>query len=278
MQQQSTVRAFGGQQNQYTHASRVLGCDMAFSVFLPPQAESQNVPVMYWLSGLTCTDENFATKSGAQRVASEIGMAIVMPDTSPRGEHVPDDPDGAWDFGKGAGFYVDATQAPWNANYKMESYVTEELRELVEGKLPLDATRRIISGHSMGGHGALTLGLKHPHLYRAISAFAPIVAPSQVPWGKKAFGYLLGDNEKAWQAHDACALIRQAAQTAPILIDQGTTDSFLEEQLQTQRLLVAIGSRELPIQIRMQAGYDHSYYFVASFIADHLRFLRNALD
>ncbi len=272
-------RSFGGRQLRLRHDSEACGCPMTLSVYLPPAAENGEVPVVYWLSGLTCTDENFATKAGAQRVASELGVALVMPDTSPRGEGVPDDPDGAWDFGLGAGFYVDAVQEPWREHYRRASYVACELPSLVEAAFPLDGARRAVSGHSMGGHGAMAIGLRHPDRYRAISAFSPIVAPSQVPWGQKAFGHYLGDDGESWAEYDACRILAAYDGTPPpILIDQGEADSFLDEQLRTHLLEETIADRSWPIVIRYQAGYDHSYWFIASFIEDHLRFLNGHLS
>ena len=210
-------RSHGGEQQRYRHRSEVLGCDMVYSVFLPPQAARGPVPVLYYLSGLTCTDENFVAKAGAQQHAAEYGIAIVAPDTSPRGEGVPDDPDGAWDFGLGAGFYVNATQAPWDKHYRMYDYVLEELPALVNESLPVDGTRQAITGHSMGGHGALTIGLGNPDLYQSISAFSPICAPSQCPWGHKALGNYLGEDQAQWLAHDACHLVGQASRQQPFI-------------------------------------------------------------
>lgn len=266
-------RCFGGQQQRFTHHSTVLGCDMTFALFLPPQAEQGPVPVLYWLSGLTCTDENFVQKAGAQRIAAELGLAIVAPDTSPRGDGVPDDPDGAYDFGLGAGFYVNATQAPWSKHYHMESYIAEELPALVAEHFPVDSARCGIFGHSMGGHGALTLALKNPERFQSVSAFAPIVAPMQCPWGEKALGNYLGDNRESWKAYDSCELIK-AADTLPaaILVDQGQDDNFLEEQLKPQLLVEACRERGAKLDLRMQPGYDHSYFFIASFMDEHLRF------
>ena len=228
--------------------------------------------MLYYLSGLTCTDENFVAKAGAQQHAAEYGIAIVAPDTSPRGEGVPDDPDGAWDFGLGAGFYVNATQAPWDKHYRMYDYVLEELPALVNESLSVDGTRQAITGHSMGGHGALTIGLGNPDRYQSISAFSPICAPSQCPWGHKALGNYLGEDQTQWLAHDACHLVGQASRQLPILVDQGSHDGFLVDQLKPELLLSAATQASYPITLRMQAGYDHSYFFVASFIADHIAF------
>lgn len=272
MKQIDESRCFDGRQLRFEHDSQSCHCQMTFSVYLPPQAETGRVPVVYWLSGLTCTDENFSTKAGAQRYAAELSLALVMPDTSPRGEAVPDDPDGAWDFGHGAGFYINAVREPWCDHYRMFDYVTGELPALVESALPLDGERRAVSGHSMGGHGALVTGLRLPGAYRSISAFSPIVAPSKVPWGEKAFTHLLGGDRSLWAQYDALELLQGSDDCLPILIDQGEDDPFLEEQLQTHRLEAMVASQELPIEIRRQRGYDHSYYFVSSFIGDHLRF------
>ncbi|MDX1571377.1 MAG: S-formylglutathione hydrolase [Xanthomonadales bacterium] len=277
MKQLSEVRAFGGRQVRYSHASRSCNCEMTFSVFLPPAAGTSECPAVYWLSGLTCDDQNFATKSGAQRVAAELGLILVMPDTSPRGDDVPDDVEGDWDFGLGAGFYVNATRSPWNRHYQMYDYVVEELPELVEAELPVSRTQRAVSGHSMGGHGALVVALKNPDRYAAVSAFAPIVAPSEVPWGQKAFTNYLGKDAAAWAEYDACRLIEKTSACPPMLIDQGDADQFLEVQLQTWRLESLLEQIALPIQVRQQPGYDHSYYFIATFIEEHLRFLAERL-
>ncbi len=268
----SSVQSFGGLQNQYEHASATLSCTMQFSVYLPPQAHAgQPVPVAYWLSGLTCTDQNFATKAGAQRVAAELGVAIVMPDTSPRGEAVPDDADKAYDFGLGAGFYVDATQTPWNAHYRMYSYIVDELPALLEANLPFSGKRAVL-GHSMGGHGALTIALNNPDRYVSVSAFSPIVSPSQCPWGQKALGLYLGEDQAAWQRYDTVALIRAGARQLPMLVDQGLADNFLASQLKTDLLENALKETGYQAEVRYHAGYDHSYYFIATFIEDHLRF------
>jgi len=263
---------FGGEQQRYRHRADSLACDMVFSVFLPPQAASGPVPVLYYLSGLTCTDENFVAKAGAQQFAAEHGIAIVAPDTSPRGDGVPDDPEGSWDFGLGAGFYVNATQAPWNDHYRMYDYIVEELPKVVGDLLPIDADRSSITGHSMGGHGALTIGLRNPSQFQSISAFSPICSPSECPWGHKALGNYLGANTSDWLEHDASHLIGQANTHLPILVDQGGADGFLVEQLKPELLLQAATRAEYPITLRVQAGYDHSYFFVASFIAEHLAF------
>ncbi|QDF75724.1 MULTISPECIES: S-formylglutathione hydrolase [Shewanella] len=265
----SSNKSFGGWHKQYQHQSSTLNCPMRFAIYLPPQASEQKVPVLYWLSGLTCTDENFMQKAGALRIAAELGMAIVAPDTSPRGMEVADDP--AYDLGQGAGFYLNATQAPWQAHYQMYDYVVEELPALIEAHFPVTEVRAI-AGHSMGGHGALTIGLKHPERYRSISAFSPIVNPMNCPWGHKAFTQYLGKNRDDWQAYDACELMKEASCDLPILIDQGSSDNFLEEQLTPQALIAVAEEKAYPLILRMQEGYDHSYYFIASFIEDHLRF------
>lgn len=267
----SETRVFGGRLKRVRHQSAAVDCDMTFAIFLPPQVEDgAKVPVFYWLSGLTCTDENFTQKAGAFRVAAELGLAIVAPDTSPRGEGVPGDPDGGWDFGLGAGFYVDATEEPWARHYRMHDYVTRELPALVEANFPV-SDRRSIAGHSMGGHGALVCALKHPGVYKAVSAFAPIVNPAAVPWGEKAFGRYLGPDRDRWLEWDACALIANATERLPILIDQGDRDSFLEAQLKPQALVAAADAAGHPVTVRMQPGYDHSYFFISTFIEDHLR-------
>ena len=268
----SSVQSFGGLQNQYEHASATLNCTMQFSVYLPPQAQAgQVVPAAYWLSGLTCTDQNFATKAGAQRVAAELGIAIVMPDTSPRGEAVPDDADKAYDFGLGAGFYVDATQTPWNAHYRMYSYIVDELPALLEANLPFSG-KRAVFGHSMGGHGALTIALNNPDRYVSVSAFSPIVSPTQCPWGQKALGFYLGQDQAAWQRYDTVTLIRNGARQMPMLVDQGLADNFLASQLKTDLLESALKETGYQAEVRYHAGYDHSYYFIATFVEDHLRF------
>lgn len=266
----ASQRCFGGQQNRYRHRSEVLDCDMTFAVFLPPQAKSGvKLPVVYWLSGLTCTDENFTQKAGAQRVAAALGLVIVAPDTSPRGDNVPGDPDQAWDFGLGAGFYVNATQSPWSAHYQMHDYVVKELPSLVESEFPV-SQRRAISGHSMGGHGALVCAFRNPGYYESVSAFAPITNPAEVPWGIKAFTGYLGDDQAVWREWDACELISRATERLPVLIDQGQADNFLDTQLKPERIVEAARQADYPLTLRMQPGYDHSYYFIASFIEDHL--------
>ncbi|MAC32816.1 MAG: S-formylglutathione hydrolase [Haliea sp.] len=266
-------RCFGGRQLRLQHHSDTLGgCEMHCGLYLPPQAEDGPVPVLYWLSGLTCSDENFVQKAGAQRYAAEHGVALVAPDTSPRGESVPDDPEGAWDFGLGAGFYVNATRAPWYRHYRMYDYIVEELPALLEPAFGLDGTRRAIFGHSMGGHGALVIALRNPDRYRSVSAFAPIVAPSQVPWGHKALGHYLGDDRQAWADWDSCELIRAGARQLPLLVDQGESDNFLVEQLRPELLERACAEADYPLTLRRQLGYDHSYFFIASFIGEHIAF------
>ncbi|MBL8560597.1 MAG: S-formylglutathione hydrolase [Hyphomonadaceae bacterium] len=267
----SAHASFGGVQGYYRHASDATGTPMRFSVFTPPQAKEGRVPVLFWLSGLTCTEDNFTVKAGAQRVAAELGLIVVAPDTSPRGEAVPDDPDGAYDFGLGAGFYVDATQAPWAQHYQMYSYIADELWEVIGRGFPADVTRAGIFGHSMGGHGALTIGLKHPEKYRSISAFAPIASPMNCPWGEKALGGYLGADRAAWRQYDACALIEDGKRAKELLVDQGDKDQFLETQLKPHLLEAACEKAGIPLTLRMQPGYDHSYFFMASFMENHLR-------
>ena len=270
----SSNKMFDGWYKRYRHSSTTTHCTMTFSIYLPPQADSGiKVPVLYWLSGLTCTDENFMLKAGAQRIAAELGIALVAADTSPRGDGVADDENGAYDLGLGAGFYLNATQTPWMPHYQMYDYIVEELPQLIEANFPV-STSRSISGHSMGGHGALSIGLKNPLRYRSISAFSPITNPMQCPWGEKAFTAYLGTNKQTWQDYDSCELIQQsdAEYQLPVLIDQGDSDDFLAEQLKPQNLIKASENADYPIQIRMQNAYDHSYFFIASFIEDHLRF------
>jgi S-formylglutathione hydrolase len=272
MEQISENKSFGGRQLRFSHYSDALNCPMNFSVYLPPAAEQGPVPVLYWLSGLTCTDENFVSKAGAQQYAAQYGIAIVAPDTSPRGEGIPDDPEGAYDFGLGAGFYVNATQAPWAKHYQMYDYVVNELPALVNAKLPLAGERAGIFGHSMGGHGALTIALKHPGNYRSVSAFSPICSPLHCPWGEKALGNYIGDDRSAWEQYDTTALIRSATEHLPVLVDQGEADNFFEEQLKTGLLQQASAEAGYPMTVRMQPGYDHSYFFIASFIGEHVAF------
>ncbi len=262
-------KCFGGRQVRYKHQSAVLNCEMQFSVFLPPQAATQPVPALYWLSGLTCSDENFSVKAGAQRVAAELGIALIIPDTSPRGDDVADDP--AYDLGQGAGFYVNATQAPWAQHYQMYDYILTELPTLLEVELPL-SDQRAISGHSMGGHGALVLALRNPQRFTSVSAFAPIANPVNCPWGQKAFTAYLGEDRAAWEEYDASLLLAQYRGDLPMLVDQGDADNFLSEQLKPQALYTAGMQAKANLLLRMQPGYDHSYYFIASFIEEHLRF------
>ena len=273
----SEARCFGGTQGVYSHPAETTKCAMRFSVYRPPQAETGPVPVLYWLSGLTCTEENFTVKAGAQRYAAEHGVMLVAPDTSPRGLNLPGEDD-AYDFGTGAGFYVDATEAPWSAQYRMYSYITGELPKLVLDEFPSDAERQGVFGHSMGGHGALVCALRNPHLYRSVSAFAPIVAPTRVPWGKKAFCGYLGAERASWRKYDACELIHDGARAPEILVDQGTVDGFLEEQLRPDLLREACEATGQPLNLRMQDDYDHSYYFIASFVGDHIAHHAKALS
>ncbi len=258
----------GGWQDVYRHRSETLGCDMSVAVYLPPQAESgAKLPVLYWLSGLTCTEQNFITKAGAQRYAAEHGLILVMPDTSPRGDDVPDAE--GYDLGKGAGFYVNATQQPWAPHYRMYDYVVDELPALVQAHFPA-SDARAISGHSMGGHGALVIALRNPGRYRSVSAFSPIVAPSQVPWGEKAFAAYLGQDRDAWRQYDATALVAGAKERLPLLVEQGGADEFLDNQLRPQLLQEACAAVGHPLQLQLRSGYDHSYYFIASFIGEHI--------
>lgn len=276
MEQIESIKEFGGWLNRYEHLSGTCHCKMTFSVYLPPQAEKQKVPAVYWLSGLTCTDDNMRTKAGAQRYAAELGIALVMPDTSPRGEEVPDEPE-CYDLGKGAGFYVNATQAPWDRHYQMYDYVTRELPALVEAELPLIPGVKSITGHSMGGHGALICGLREAGAYRSVSAFAPICHPVVSGWGRTCFYTYLGDDREAWKAYDATELIKSGVAMIPLLIDQGMGDEFLAEQLYPQDLEAACAERGFPLTLRRQEGYDHSYHFIATFIGEHLAYHAKAL-
>jgi len=275
----SRHRSFGGVVGFYRHDAAATASTMKFAVFLPPQAERRKVPALWYLAGLTCTEETFMIKAGAQRVAAELGLALIAPDTSPRGVPLPGDSDN-WDFGVAAGFYVDATEEPWARHYRMDSWITRELAALVEGNFPVDPRRQGIFGHSMGGHGALTLGLRHPERFRSISAFAPISAPMHCPWGQKAFGGYLGPDRERWRAHDACELLRALPDVngrPPLLVDQGLADPFLEPQLMPDRLEQACKDSGYPLTLRRQAGYDHGYYFISTFIEDHLRHHARAL-
>jgi len=268
----SENRAHGGRQLVVKHASAATGTDMTFSIYLPPQAESGGkLPIVWYLSGLTCTHANVTEKGEYRTACAEHGLIFVAPDTSPRGEGVPDASAGAYDFGLGAGFYVDATEEPFARNYRMWSYVTEELPALVASEFPVDMSRQGISGHSMGGHGALTVALGNPGRFRSVSAFAPIVAPSQVPWGQKALGGYLGDDHPAWRRHDAVALIEDGARIDGLLVDVGSSDNFLEKELKPELLEKACADAGIPLQLNLRDGYDHSYYFISTFMADHLR-------
>lgn len=267
----SEHRCFGGVQRFYQHASSEIGLPMRFAAFLPPQAEHGKVPVLFYLAGLTCTEETFTIKAGAQRLAAELGIALVMPDTSPRGANIEGESD-SWDFGVGAGFYVDASQEPWAKHYRMDSYVTKELFDLVGQTLPLDMTRAGIFGHSMGGHGALVLALRNTDKFKSVSAFAPIAAPMQCPWGQKAFSGYLGTDQNAWAQYDASKLMEKAQKPFPngILIDQGLADKFLVEQLYPEHFEAACAKANQPLTLRRHEGYDHGYYFISTFIADHM--------
>jgi S-formylglutathione hydrolase len=266
----STARSFGGTQLALRHASRETGTDMTFGVYLPPQANAGDpLPVLWFLSGLTCTHANVTEKGGVQRLCAELGIIFVAPDTSPRGAEVPDEPD--YDFGQGAGFYLDATEEPYASNYRMYSYLTDELPELIAREFPANMARQGITGHSMGGHGALTVALKNPGRFRSTSAFSPIVAPSRVPWGEKALSRYLGEDRSSWRRYDSVALIEDGARLPELLVDQGSADTFLERELKPELLEAACAAAGLPLTLRMQEGYDHSYYFIASFMEDHLR-------
>jgi S-formylglutathione hydrolase len=271
-------RSFGGTTQFYQHSSQTCNAPMGFSVYLPPQAAQQPVPILYWLSGLTCTEENFISKAGAQRLAAEYGLMLVAPDTSPRNLGLAGEND-RWDFGSGASFYVDATESPWANHYQMYSYVTEELPALIAENFSVDTSRQSIFGHSMGGHGALVCALRHPSRYQSVSAFAPIAAPMSCPWGETAFRGYLGENRQTWSAYDASELVKTAAWRGPILIDQGEADSFLAQgQLLPERFEAACQEAGVDLRLRLQPGYDHSYYFIASFMEDHLRHHAEALD
>ena len=270
-------QSFGGQQLRYKHQSAVLNCEMTFSIYLPPQASQGPVPVLYWLSGLTCTDENFVQKAGAQQHAAEHGIAVVCPDTSPRGEGVADDPDAAYDMGLGAGFYVNATQQPWAEHYQMYSYVVDELPALINAQFPVDGQRAAVSGHSMGVHGALSIALKNPGQFKSVSAFSPICSPLNCPWGHKTLGNYLGADRDSWAQYDTVALVAEASEHLPVLVDQGEADNFLDEQLKTPLLIEAAKRAGFPMDIRMQPEYDHSYFFIATFIGEHMAFHARAL-
>ena len=269
METVSQVRAFGGTQGVYSHTSEATGTQMAFAVFVPDHDPGARLPVLTYLSGLTCTHANVMEKGEYRAACAKHGIIFVAPDTSPRGEDVPDASD-EYDFGKGAGFYVDATCSPWSKNYRMRSYIESELPDIIAREFHADMQRQSITGHSMGGHGALTIALRNPGTYRSVSAFAPIVAPTHVPWGEKALGRYLGDNRGAWREYDAIALIEDGARLPDLLVDQGGADNFLEEQLQTRRLITACDEAGIPARIRMQAGYDHSYFFISTFLAEHI--------
>ncbi len=269
MENIENIKAFGGWLSRYRHLSSSCNCEMTFSVYLPPQAQSARVPSVYWLSGLTCSDDNFRSKAGAERYAAELGLALIIPDTSPRGDGVADAED-RYDLGQGAGFYVDATAEPWAAHYHMYTYVTRELPALVESSFPLMNGVRAVSGHSMGGHGALICALKNPGMYRSVSAFAPIANPVVCPWGEGCFSAYLGSDRARWEAYDATCLIESGARPGPLLVDQGSADGFLAEQLLPEHLQAACKTHGVDIRLRMQEGYDHSYYFIATFIGEHL--------
>jgi S-formylglutathione hydrolase len=271
----SETSCFGGRIGFYQHTSSSNNCDMRFSVFVPPQAAQGKVPVLTFLSGLTCTEENFMVKSGAQRVAAMLGIMLVSPDTSPRGEGVPDDPDGDYDFGLAAGFYLNATQEPWSANYQMYDYITKELPPVIFDNFPGDPERHGLTGHSMGGHGALTIGLRNPDMFSSLSAFAPICTTLHSPWGQKALAYYLGDDKSTWQDYDACEVARRSGGIKKfdrILVDQGADDPFLAEQLKPELLEAACKESGLPLELHFHQGYDHGYYFISTFVEEHLRF------
>ena len=271
MEQVSTNRSFGGEQGVYKHVSAATGTEMIFSVFVPPHQPGTRLPVVWYLSGLTCTHANVTEKGEFRAPCAELGLIFVAPDTSPRGEGVPDDPAGAYDFGLGAGFYVDATQTPFDRHYRMWSYVTEELPALIAENFPVDMDRQSIMGHSMGGHGALTVALRNPGRFASVSAFAPIVAPGQVPWGEKALTGYLGEDRATWRLHDAVALIEDGARVPDLLIDQGSADPFLEKELRPELLKDACQAAGIHLTLNLREGYDHSYYFISTFMADHLR-------
>ena len=274
----SATRCFDGTQYTFRHSSQTTNTEMRFAAFVPSQASAGPLPVVWFLAGLTCTEENFTVKAGAQRVAAELGLILIAPDTSPRGDGVPDDPAGAYDFGLGAGFYLDATEPPWARHYRMESYLMQELPAFVARTLPADMNRQAIMGHSMGGHGALTLSLRNPGQFASVSAFAPITSPINCPWGQKALGGYLGPDRAAWRGHDACALIEDGARLPALLVDQGTADGFLEVQLKPELLESACAKAGIALTLRRQEGYDHSYFFIATFVEDHLRWHARVLS
>lgn len=276
LETRSLHRCFDGIQGYYEHPSTAIGLPIRFSVYQPPQAEQQRVPVVFFLAGLTCTEETFMIKAGAQRYAAELGLMLVSMDTSPRQTGIPGETD-AWDFGAGAGFYLDATQAPWSQHYRMESYITQELRNIIVEQFPADPNRIGISGHSMGGHGALTLALRYPELFRSVSAFAPICAPMRCPWGQKAFSNYLGENQEDWQKYDATALLQAGHRVPDLLVDQGFNDQFLTTQLFPEALEQACGDAGQPLTLRYHQGYDHSYYFISTFVGEHLNYHREQL-
>lgn len=276
LETRSLHHCFGGVQGYYQHQSTVIGLPMRFSVYQPPQAKDHAVPVLFFLAGLTCTEETFMIKAGAQRYAAELGLMLVTMDTSPRQTGIPGETD-AWDFGAGAGFYLDATQAPWSKHYRMESYITQELRQIIAEQFPADKNRIGIFGHSMGGHGALTLALRYPELFRSVSAFAPICAPIRCPWGQKAFSHYLGENQQDWQRYDATTLLQAGHRVPDLLVDQGFNDQFLTTQLFPEALEQACGDAGQPLALRYHQGYDHSYYFISTFVGEHLKYHQEQL-
>ncbi|MCG8415838.1 MAG: S-formylglutathione hydrolase [Pseudomonadales bacterium] len=281
MEQLASNKCFGGTQSRHKHFSTTCICEMTFSIFLPEQLATGadvKLPVLYWLSGLTCTDENFVQKAGAQRLASELGLIIVCPDTSPRGDEVPDDEQGAYDFGLGAGFYLNATEEPWAKYYNMYDYVVEELPEVVARNFPIDINKQSIFGHSMGGHGALTIALKNPDKYHSVSAFAPICSPINCSWGHKALKNYIGEDQELWSEYDAVELVKSATRPIPMLVDQGSADEFLKEQLKPELLVEACNRAGMPLGFNQRDGYDHSYFFISSFIENHLRFHHGILS
>lgn len=261
----------GGTQGVFEHASSSTNTNMVFSVFVPPHEEGQKLPVIWYLSGLTCTHANVTDKGEFRKACAELGVIFIAPDTSPRGDDVADDPDASWDFGLGAGFYVNATNAPFDKHYQMRDYIEKELPELIANNFPADMSKQSIMGHSMGGHGALTIGLRNPERFRSVSAFAPIVSPLNCPWGHKALGGYIGTEQSSWREYDACALIEDGARLKHLLVDQGSADNFLEEQLKPELLKEACSTADQPLTLRMQDGYDHSYYFISSFMEEHLK-------